>query len=215
MLNGRSYHHSKTKCFTVTVKTQQQCVNISVLLRQHVSVLLDRLQASSIQRYEVQLLHIMYCAIVYYLQGVHKEFKIVTNYIYIYVYQKWLKVCTGIKHMIYLLTAIGLSPGGSTHLHTNSTQNNTNNNRTTQITTNLEECGPCPVFASFTLAFALQLRKNHGKTSVRVRKTSVRVRKISQGNKNLSQSKKILSQSKRNLSQGRITSVRLRKTQSG
>jgi len=29
-----------------------------------------------------------------------------------------------------------------------------------------------PVFASFTLAFALQLRKKHGKTSVRVRKTS-------------------------------------------
>jgi hypothetical protein len=30
----------------------------------------------------------------------------------------------------------------------------------------VEECGPCPVFASFTLAFALQLRKKHGKTSV-------------------------------------------------
>jgi hypothetical protein len=51
------------------------------------------------------------------------------------------------------------------------------------MTTNLQECGPCPVFASFTLAFALQLRKKHGKTSVRVRKTcqdkitSVRVRK--------------------------------------
>jgi hypothetical protein len=43
----------------------------------------------------------------------------------------------------------------------------------------VEECGPCPVFASFTLAFALQLRKKHGKTSVRVRKTSVRVRKTS------------------------------------
>jgi hypothetical protein len=47
------------------------------------------------------------------------------------------------------------------------------NNRTTQITTALEECGPCPVFVSFTLAFALQLWKKHGKTSVRVRKTSV------------------------------------------
>jgi hypothetical protein len=70
--------------------------------------------------------------------------------------------------MIYLLTAIGLSPGGSTHLHTNNTQNNTNN-RTTQITNNVEECWPCPVFASFTLAFALQLRKKHGKTTVRVR----------------------------------------------
>jgi hypothetical protein len=28
---------------------------------------------------------------------------------------------------MYLLTAIGLKPGGSTHLHTNNTQNNTNN----------------------------------------------------------------------------------------
>jgi hypothetical protein len=82
-------------------------------------------------------------------------------------------------YMIYLLTAIGLSPGGSTHLHTNNTQNNTNNKRTTQITTNVEECGPCPIFASFTLAFASQLRKKHGKPSVRVRKTSVRLRKTS------------------------------------
>jgi len=30
------------------------------------------------------------------------------------------------------------------------------------------ECGPCPGFASYTLVFALQLRKTHGKTSVRV-----------------------------------------------
>jgi hypothetical protein len=81
--------------------------------------------------------------------------------------------------MIYLLTAIWLSPGGSTHLHTNNTQNNTNNNGTTQIQTNVEECGPCPVFASFTLAFALKLRKKHGKTSARLRNTSVRLRKTS------------------------------------
>ena len=71
--------------------------------------------------------------------------------------------------MIHLLTAIGLSPGGSTHLHTNNSQNNTNNNRTTHITTNVEECGPCPVFAGFTPAFCLtteeKARKNlsHGK----------------------------------------------------
>jgi hypothetical protein len=32
----------------------------------------------------------------------------------------------------------------------------------------LEECGPCPAFAGYTLAFALQLRKKHGKPSVRV-----------------------------------------------
>ena len=43
----------------------------------------------------------------------------------------------------------------------------------------MKECGPCPVFASFTLAFALQLRKKHGKTC--------------QGKKNLSQAKKNLS----------------------
>jgi hypothetical protein len=76
----------------------------------------------------------------------------------------------GEYYMIYLLTAIGLSPGSSTHLHTNSTQNNINNNRTTQITTNAGVREPCPVFASFTLAFALQLRKKHGKTSVKVRR---------------------------------------------
>ena len=51
--------------------------------------------------------------------------------------------------------------------------------RTTQITTSVEECGQCSIFASFTLAFALQLRKKHRKTSVSVRKTSVRLRKIS------------------------------------
>jgi hypothetical protein len=43
------------------------------------------------------------------------------------------------------------------------------------------KCRPCPVFASYTLAFALQLRKNCRKTSVRVktlsqsRKTAFRV----------------------------------------
>jgi hypothetical protein len=67
----------------------------------------------------------------------------------------------------------------STHLHTDSTKNDTINNRTTHITTNLEE--PCPVFANFTLAFALQLRKKHGKTSVRVRKTLVKVIKPQSG----------------------------------
>ena len=59
--------------------------------------------------------------------------------------------------MIYLLIAIGLTPGGSSTVHiykTNNTQNNT---------TILEQCGPCPVLASYTLAFALQPRKKHGK----------------------------------------------------
>jgi hypothetical protein len=77
--------------------------------------------------------------------------------------------------LIYLPTAIGLTPGGSTHLHINNTQNITFNNTTIRRitnkrkqTTNLEECWPCPVFASFARAFALQLREKHGKTSVRV-----------------------------------------------
>jgi hypothetical protein len=42
----------------------------------------------------------------------------------------------------------------------------------------LKQCGPCPVLVRYTLAFALQLRKKHGKTSVRVaehRKTSVKI----------------------------------------
>jgi hypothetical protein len=73
---------------------------------------------------------------------------------------------------IYLLTAIGLTPGGSitVHIYAQTVR------RTTQLT-DWEECGPCPIFASYTLAFALKLRKKHGKTSVRLEhgKTSVRV----------------------------------------
>jgi hypothetical protein len=57
----------------------------------------------------------------------------------------------------------------STHLHTNSTQNTENE---TYITIKRKKkfgkCWPCPVFASYTLTFALQLRKKHEKTSVMV-----------------------------------------------
>jgi hypothetical protein len=55
--------------FKVTSQAQRQCKNISILLLQHVSVLLDHLQAS-IQRQEVQSVHIMHCGINCYLQGV-------------------------------------------------------------------------------------------------------------------------------------------------
>jgi hypothetical protein len=48
----------------------------------------------------------------------------------------------------------------TTHLHTNNTQNTEKGE--------FETCWSCPVFASYTLAFALQLRENHGETSVRV-----------------------------------------------
>jgi hypothetical protein len=37
----------------------------------------------------------------------------------------------------------------------------------------LAECGPCPALASYTLAFALQPSKKHGKTSVRVKPQSL------------------------------------------
>jgi len=80
--------------------------------------------------------------------------------------------------MIYLLTAVRLTPSGSTtvHIYTQTVY------RTTQLTTfvgrlsgirtqsgqtNWEGCG-YPVFASYTLALGLQLRKKHGRTSVRV-----------------------------------------------
>jgi len=69
--------------------------------------------------------------------------------------------------MVYLLTATGLSVGGSTTVHIDTQTVH----RTTQITTNLEVCGLGPVFANFALAFALQLRKKHGKTSVRLQHT--------------------------------------------
>jgi len=73
-------------------------------------------------------------------------------------------------YMIYLLTAIGLSPSGSStvHIYTQTIHRTTQNKQCIEQRNNLRECGPCPVLARFTLAFALQLRKKHGKTSVRV-----------------------------------------------
>ena len=70
--------------------------------------------------------------------------------------------------MIYL-TAIGLKRScSSTYLHTKNTWNNTIK----------EECGPCPVFARYTLAFALQLRKKHGKNSLRVENRTCIISKL-------------------------------------
>jgi len=60
--------------------------------------------------------------------------------------------------MTLYLTATWLPPGGSSTVHIYIQTIH----RTTQFT-NEEECWPCPVFASHTLAFALQLRKKHGK----------------------------------------------------
>jgi hypothetical protein len=58
-----------------------------------------------------------------------------------------------------LFTAIGLTPGGNSAIHISKQTIQ----RTTQLT-NWEECGLCPVFATYTLAYALKLRKKHGKT---------------------------------------------------
>jgi len=92
-------------------------------------------------------------------------------------------------YLIYLLTAIVLTPGGSSTVHiytqtirrtiqlttlvgrlsgirTQSGQTKINDELTAyKLSPNWEECGPCPVVASYTLVFALQLRKKHGKTS--------------------------------------------------
>jgi len=94
--------------------------------------------------------------------------------------------------MIYL-TAIGLPPGGSSTVHIyrqtihRITQSTKTIHRTTQSTqtihrttqfTNYEECGPCPICARYTLAFALQLRKKQGKTLVLRKLRSKKLRNL-------------------------------------
>jgi hypothetical protein len=44
--------------------------------------------------------------------------------------------------------------------YTEYTERNVHNNKTKR---KLGKCGPCPFFTSYALAFALQLRKEHGK----------------------------------------------------
>ena len=99
---------------------------------------------------------------------------------YLMIFHEWKDDYKNWYLFIYLfLSAIGLTRGGSStaHIYTQKVH------RTTQLTTlvgrlsgirtqsgqtNWEECWPCPVFASYTLAFALQLREKHWKPSVRV-----------------------------------------------
>jgi hypothetical protein len=80
--------------------------------------------------------------------------------------------------MIYLLTAIGLTPGvcSTVHIYTQTIDRTTKKKQyieqhkkqyIEQHKNKLEQCGPCPVLVSYTLAFALELRKKHRKTSVR------------------------------------------------
>ena len=51
--------------------------------------------------------------------------------------------------MIYLLNAIGLSPGGSStvHIYAQTIHRTTQNKQYIEQHNNLGECGPCPVFA--------------------------------------------------------------------
>jgi len=70
------------------------------------------------------------------------------------------------------VTAIGLSLDGSNtvHIYAQTVYRTTQNKQYIEQHNSLGECGPCPVLASYTLAFALQLRRKHGKTLVRVEK---------------------------------------------
>jgi hypothetical protein len=70
----------------------------------------------------------------------------------------------------YYLTAIGLTPGGSStvHIYTQTAHRIQRTEHTWQKKKKIGKWGPCPVFASYTLAFASQLRKKHGKASIRV-----------------------------------------------
>ena len=73
--------------------------------------------------------------------------------------------------MIYLLTAIGLTPGGSStvHIYTQTIHRTTQNNKYIEQHKNFgRKRAVLPSCRVFTLAFALKLRKKQGKTSVRV-----------------------------------------------
>ena len=63
--------------------------------------------------------------------------------------------------MIYLLTAIGLPPGGSStvDIYTQTIHRTKQNTQYMEKHKILDECWSCSVFAGYTLAFALQLRK--------------------------------------------------------
>ena len=66
----------------------------------------------------------------------------------------------------YLLTAIGLTPCGSStvHIYTQTLHRTTQNKQYIEQHNNLGECGPCPVMASYTLAFGLTTEEKARKT---------------------------------------------------
>jgi len=112
---------------------------------------------------------ILYYIILYYIVSYH----IISCHILYYIILYYIILYYIILYYILYLTLIRFTPGGSStvHIYTQTihrtTQSTQTLHRTTQFT-NLEECGPCPVFARYTLEFALQLGKKHGKPSVRV-----------------------------------------------
>jgi hypothetical protein len=94
-----------------------------------------------------------------------------TNYLqfieslYLFMFQDWYDM---IWYMMYIFNRNWVDCRWwqyITHLHKNNTHNTEKGK--------FGKCGPCPVFASYTLAFALQLRKKHGKTSVRIASSNV------------------------------------------
>ena len=72
--------------------------------------------------------------------------------------------------MMMMITAIVLSPGGSStvHIYTQTIHRTTQTKQYIKQHNNLGQCRPCHVLTSYNLAFALQVRKKNGKTSVRV-----------------------------------------------
>jgi len=79
--------------------------------------------------------------------------------------------CTLCPHCIYVFCIYMRTNSdlchSTVHIYTQTIHRTTQNKQYIQHK-DLEECEPCCVFAGFTLAFAVQLRKEHGKTSVRV-----------------------------------------------
>jgi hypothetical protein len=68
--------------------------------------------------------------------------------------------------LLLFLTAVGLTPSGysTVDIYTQTVHRNTQNGSYKTIKRKkCGNCGLCPVFAGYTLAFALQLRKKHVK----------------------------------------------------
>jgi len=70
---------------------------------------------------------------------------------------------------IYLLTEIGFPPGGSStvHIYTQTIHRTTQNKQYVEQHTNFGRVRAVSLFASYTVAFALQLRKKHRKPQVK------------------------------------------------